>query len=400
MKKENLALKTLRYLCLTCVIVFGSISIVGTGGGGGGDNGSGVLGVYYCTSQKDYQNSSYELQKTCLHIDRQSIRQTNSGTFVLAVAYADFDNDGDEDVFLASGDGSQNPTPVEMYLSDGSSLFALDLTIFSGGIPEAIHPRKALVGDFNGDSLPDIFIIAHGYDQPPFPGEHPLLILSSPNGLQNISGLETYVGFQHGGATADIDADQDLDIFVTDMAQPFFLINDGLGNFTYDTQRLPDDFDDNMYTAELIDIDSDGFYDLLVAGHEHDDMQTTIYWGSNTYAYTSSDKTILPAVIGQGTVLDIDADDIDNDGDKDIIVTRTGGGQGNSYIGFFIQIITSGGNRQFTDDTNQRILNGTGDDWIDWIRLQDYNNDGYIDIIVDDASRELIWLNNGVGVFQ
>ena len=377
--------------------LFLSIAIIFIACGGG--DGDGGVGVYYCTSQKDYQDSSYELQKTCLHIDRQGIRQTNPGTFVLAVAYADFDNDGDEDVFMSSGDGTQNTTPVEMYLSDGSGNFTLDLAIFDGGVPEAVHPRKALIGDFNGDNLPDIFVIGHGYDQPPWLGEHPLLILSSPSGLQNISGLENYVGYQHGGASADIDGDGDLDIFVADMIQPFILINDGLGNFTYDTQRLPDDFDDNLYTAELIDVDADGFIDLLVAGHEHERMETSIYWGSSTYTYTSSNKTVLPSVAGQRIVVDIDADDIDNDGNKDIVVTRTGSGQGNFYVGYYIQIIVNEGSRQFSDKTSERIANGAGAEWIDWIRLRDNNNDGYLDIIVDDSSRNLIWTNDGTGVF-
>ena len=155
-----------------------------------------------------------------------------------------------------------------------------------------------------------------------------------------------------------------------------------------------------LFTAELIDVDTDGFFDLLVAGHEQDGMETTIYWGSSAYTYTSSNKTVLPSVTGQGTVVDIDADDIDNDGNKDIVVTRTGGGQGNFYVGYYIQIIVNEGNRQFSDKTSERIVNGTGAEWIDWIRLRDHNNDGYLDIIVDDASRNLIWTNNGTGVFQ
>jgi hypothetical protein len=31
----------LRYLCISCVIVFGVISIIGSGGGGGGSDGGG-----------------------------------------------------------------------------------------------------------------------------------------------------------------------------------------------------------------------------------------------------------------------------------------------------------------------------------------------------------------------
>jgi hypothetical protein len=391
----------LRIVVLIGISLLGLIAIVASGGGGGGGGGNSDSGeVQSCLSNKNYNSSSYELQKTCLYVNRQGIRQAGFEGFALAVVYADFDLDGYCDVFISSGDGTDNATPVEMYLNDGFDNFILSNDMFVKPIGESIHPRKALTGDFNNDGVPDVFVIGHGYDKPPFPGEHPLLILSKPDGFQSIDGLESYVGFQHGGASADIDGDHDLDIFVADMAESFFLKNDGYGNFNYETDIVPDDLDDNIYTAELIDIDSDGYYDLLVAGHEHDGMPTTIYWGSDTYAFSSLNKTILPAVPGQGTVLDIDAEDIDGDNVNDVILTRTGGGQNNSYVGFYIQILINQTGRSLADETNQRIPNGAGDDWIDWIRLQDFDNDSDIDIIVDDAERDLVWLNNGEGYFQ
>jgi hypothetical protein len=45
-----------------------------------------------------------------------------------------------------------------------------------------LHPRKALVVDFNGDARPDVFVACHGYDVSPFPGEQPVLLLSQPDG--------------------------------------------------------------------------------------------------------------------------------------------------------------------------------------------------------------------------
>jgi hypothetical protein len=345
--------------------------------------------------------SSYELQKTDLYIDRYGIRQDFPGTFVHAIAYADFDNDGDEDVFMAGGDGSPNPTDVEMYLNDGSGNFTYDLTIFSGEIPEAIHPRKALVGDYNNDNRPDIFIADHGWDNWPSPGAFPVLLLSSPNGLQSSGDFSSIVGFHHGAASADIDSDGDLDIFVVDGIQPFFLKNDGKGNFTYVTNIVPDELQSKgIYTTELIDIDLDGYYDLLVAGHEFEGMDTFIYWGNFQGIFSAENKTPLPSVDGQGVIVDIDAEDIDNDGDKDIVLTRTGSDGDDFYIGYYIQIIVNNNAKQFIDDTLNRITNnGTGSNWIDWIRLQDKNGDQFVDIIVDDASRNLIWWNDGTGKF-
>ena len=64
--------------------------------------------------------SSYTLQNTSLYVDRQGIRAPGKSGFAHAVAYADFDNDTDIDVFIASGDGSVNTSPFELYLNDGS----------------------------------------------------------------------------------------------------------------------------------------------------------------------------------------------------------------------------------------------------------------------------------------
>ncbi len=289
-----------------------------------------------------------------------------------------------------------------MYLNDGSGNFTYDLSIFNGVVPRLVHPRKALVGDFNNDNMPDIFVADHGWDVWPSPGASPVLILSSPNGLQQSGDFSNIVGFHHGATSADIDYDGDLDIFVVDGAQSFFLINDGTGSFTYSPLNLSWSHDElselwYSYTTELIDIDLDGFNDLLVGGHEHDGMDTKIYWGNRHGIYSAQNKTLLPAVAGQGVILDIDAEDIDNDGDVDIVLTRTG--SDNFYFGYYIQIIANNGSKQFIDDTSTRIANGAGPNSITWIRLQDKNGDQAVDIIVDDAAHNLIWLNNGAGQF-
>ena len=349
-------------------------------------------------------STSYELQGSALRTDWRGLFAESWPSFVIAVAYGDFDCDGDEDIFMAPGVwNTANPTPVEMYANDGAGGFSLATGRFiHGEIPGLVHPRKALTGDFNGDGRLDIFVAGHGYDQPPFPGEHPVLLLSSENGLQNVGGLEHLVGFHHGAASADVDLDGDLDIFMTDHSagQSVFLENDGRGRFVQDVGAVPADLvRKNVYTTEFIDVDEDGYPDLLIAGHEHENAPSAIYWGDGSGTYDASRKTILPAVAGQGIVVDIDAEDLDGDGDRDVVLSRTGDDP--FYSGYYIQLVFNRGSRRFADETARRITHGADPDagWLPWIRLDDVNDDGSLDIWIDDQ-RGLTWLNDGSGDFN
>ena len=354
-------------------------------------------------------STSYELQGSALRTDWRGL-VTHHRFHVVAVAYGDFDCDGDEDVFTASGDWTANPTPVEMYANDGAGGFSLATGRFiHGEIPELVHPRKALTGDFNGDGRLDVFVAGHGYDQPPWPGEPPVLLLSSENGLQNVGGLRDLVGFHHGAASADADLDGDLDVFMTDhsIGQSVFLENDGRGRFVQDVGAVPADLErKNVYTTEFIDVDEDGYPDLLVAGHEHENAPSAIYWGDGSGAYDASRKTVLPAVAGQGIVVDVDAEDLDGDGDRDVVLSRTGDGTGgvSNYSGYYIQLVFNRGSRRFADETARRIRHGADPDarWIPWIRLVDVNDDGSLDIWTDDSLDNwgLTWLNDGSGRFN
>ena len=349
-----------------------------------------------------YLKSSYELQKIPIHVSRFGIRSPDLGGFVHAVGYADFDRDGYIDVLMSAGDASENRTPMEFYRYDPAlEQFIEDDSIFTEPLskPSMVHPRKILVGDYNNDGWPDAFVIGHGYDQPPWPGEYPILLLSDGQGRLVSIPYTQVVSFQHGGASADIDHDNDLDIFVIDHnGTSFFLINDGTGTFTYDSARVPSG-GQKRFTAELVDVDGDGAIDLITGGHDHEGRPAVIAWGDMHGRFSFFRQTMLPGVDCYGRAIDIEVEDLDADGDKEIIINRTSGGCGAYYAGFYVQVLRNNGDRTFTDATSTMIPNGSSstNDWIDWLRISDVNGDGKPDLIADDSARGLVWLNqNGV----
>ena len=182
----------------------------------------------------------------------------------------------------------------------------------------------------------------------------------------------------------------------------FLLLNDGGGSFSFDQSRLPDELQgyQSIFTAEILDVDGDVWPDLLLAGHEFEGWPTTIYWGDATGIYRADRKTVLPGVDGWGIVLDIDAEDLDRDGLREVVLNRTRSDP--FYEGYYIQVIAGLGDRTFADETTSRIADGVDPDgfWFGWLRLQDANGDGHRDILTDDEDEhDWMWLNSGNGVF-
>ena len=345
--------------------------------------------------------SSYALRKAALWYNRHIPQRA-----VYGAGYADFNRDGLMDVVVAPVNfaGSGVTEPIRIMINAGGSFVDQTATVLSNAHPGVVHARKVLVGDYNGDGWPDLFVIGHGYDQPPFPGEFPLLFLSNGNGtLRYDNSLEAMVGFHHGGASGDVDHDGDIDILVVQQHHPFVLVNNGSGVFTKDPARIPAEAEwKNWFTGELLDADSDGHLDVVIGGHEFESAPTTVYWGNGSGGFSADRKTILPAIADKGIVLDYASEDIDGDGDRDMVVSRTGSSP--FYSGRYLQVLVQSAPRVFSDQTGARINMVTTGIWIDYIRLQDINGDQFVDILHDDKNEmfngQYAWINNGQGVFS
>ena len=348
--------------------------------------------------------SSHTLQYVGLRVDHAELRSGRTG-FVTAIAYADFDGDGDIDVFHAPRVSDGAPQPVEFHLNDGNGRFSLHSSLLAGRVPRVSNAQKAVTGDYNGDGRPDVLVVGSGRRDG---DRETYLILSSPTGYRLGSGLDNFPGTRYAVTSADMDADGDLDVLLPagGGAPTLVGINDGHGVFT-EWSALEQD-PGFVLAAEWIDVDSDGYIDLLLGGAEYESADnrsdTQVLWGDSTGTYRIENATILPTVAGSGVILDIDAGDIDGDGDKDLIVARTGDGTGalEFYQGYYLQVLVQSAAHRFMDVT-VATLPGHSDSEarsINRIRIYDLDGDGDLDILIDDdTSPRIVWWNDGSGRF-
>ncbi len=320
----------------------------------------------------------------------------------LAVGYCDFNNDGREDLLMAWVSGSLEKMPIEMFLQDSTGNMVRNDSLLPIPIPGTVHARKIIVDDFNNDGIADTFIVDHGYDHPPFPGAKPILLLSSGMKYSEIEIKGIPTGFQHSATAADINGDGAPDIFVTDTTNgAFLLMNDGLGKFVVTRYGIPT-LKGGYFTSEFIDMDNDGYFDLLVGGHEHEGATTYVYWGDASGRYSASRSTRIPEDADYRIVLDFDAEDLDGDGIRELILTRTKSNP--FYEGYYFQMLKLT-ERHFTDISSQivpekRAWEGSTSEWVPYIVLRDFDKDGDKDIVMPDKSRCQVYINNGKGEFS
>jgi hypothetical protein len=315
-----------------------------------------------------------------------------------ARAYGDFDKDGDMDIIAVASNGNGTSALDVEYFKNNTFSFNKDQTVFTGGAPKMFNGKKAIVGDFDNNGWLDVVIVGSGFDRSPYSGEK-IKILMNTNGIFTTKEL-TLNSEYYGSVTAgDVDNDGDLDLFITtNQSISKFMINDGKANFTYDKELYPNTlYNKSFFASELYDMDNDGYLDLVTAGHEHNGAASSVFFGNPSGAYITSKMATLTPVAGFGIVLDIDFIDYNNDGKKDILITRTGDGKGEQgfYTGYYLQLLKNNGTS--FEDVSKTVLSKNSSitaKWINWIRVLDVDNDGDLDITTDDKMFGLVWTNN------
>lgn len=340
-----------------------------------------------------------------------------------ALLTGDFNSDGRDDVLVAWSVFREYASfKLEVLLNDGEgSLYPGTSELILGEIPETefLAAEPMIVKDLNGDGRNDVFLAIAGLDTDPFPGHQNLLLLSNADGrlVDATANLPQLNDFPHSVASADIDNDGDIDLYVgniwaQEMINPQLLLNDGNGVFTAANHLLPPQLalQQNGYTAsEFVDVNNDSFPDLIL-GDAGDDIaneyslpDSVVLLNDGRGRFTLLTGAIPSKLSPRWLALDIVAADLDSDNYQDLIITYTGD---DSYVGRFFQVLVNNQDGTFTDETEPRLHSLSSDSPGDIYRLDliDIDNDDDLDLIArnwnDHSPTPFLFANRGDGFFS
>jgi hypothetical protein len=309
---------------------------------------------------------------------------------------ADFNGDGFEDIIYAKfgTDDFQTTYGLELLINNqDNETFTFDNSLLLNK-PSSVGPRESKISDLNNDGKPDFILAPTGIHNGT--GGIPSILMSSNEGY-NYSELELPRSWYHGLAVGDINNDNLIDLIFPDNYGShglYLMKNQGEGIF--EISDLNDGSFDGIGNFELYDINKDGFLDLVASGFnddppwdnnsENENIGSTIgiFWGDGVsfsgQNFTSGSGYLLRGSASQDTVFW----DLNNDGNEEIITVFFS--DQFSYRNE-VRVFEHDGSYNYSDQTDKFLENpsvGWDNQAIVWLRAQDIDNDGFVDIFASD----------------
>jgi len=244
-------------------------------------DGDGLLDLMASSWRLDHQLRLFRSRGDGTFADITTSSGLQGITGGLNLVHADYDNDGDNDVFVLRGawlgEGGQHPNSLLRNNGQGADdhLTFEDVTV-AAGVWDAFPTQTAAWADFDGDGNLDLFVgaetVGHGPSQ-----VHPCrLYRSLGDGSFEEVGRETgtdVVGFVKAAIWGDIDNDGRPDLYLSRLGQPNLMLHndgpDGTGRWRFSNIAAAAGVREprNSFPAWFWDIDNDGWLDLFVSGY-------------------------------------------------------------------------------------------------------------------------------------
>lgn len=257
------------------------------------------------------------------------------------------------------------------------------------------------VADFNNDNRPDLAFACED-------DQTPELFIQQPDGtFKDLSENLPVMTVGNAILAIDIDNDKDLDIILADAGQTtqpqlpasgapnVLLINDGKGNFTKDTSGILPQTNGATQDMEAGDLDNDGDLDLVIGNENGNEV-----WINNNGKFTDMTESLLPDPPAPVETREIDLADIDNDGDLDLFVANVGWRGLDARNMLYI----NNGSGSFEDVSKTNIPRNL--EWTLDVEFADLDNDKDLDIVLaqhDQGGQSKpvrVLINDGTGDYS
>lgn len=351
-----------------------------------------------------------------LHVPFQHVAPHTSRKYLIetmgsGVALFDYDNDGRLDLFLVNGAEINDPSPPgtipqktgprywnRLYHQKADGTFE-DVTE-KAGLQGRGYGMGVAVGDYDNDGFEDLYVTGYG-------GNH----LYHNNGNGTFSDVTEKAGVAGGGwstsaAWVDLDGDGLLDLIVLRYMQwdfqdiwcgerkqgyrsfchpdeflpatPIVYHNDGNGHFTEITKQAGFAKPGKGLGIAIADFNGNGEIDVFIA---NDSIPEFLFQNKGDGTFDEVGLFAGAAVDGDGHTyagMGVDFSDYDNDGRPDLIITDL------AYQKYSLYRNNGDGTFAYTTDSAglgamTLLHSGWG------MRLIDYDNDGWKDLLVAQA---------------
>jgi hypothetical protein len=308
------------------------------------------------------------------------------------VAWADFDNDGDLDLYIASRSDSNM-----LYRNDGDGTFT-SIGV-SAGVADSRGSTGVAWGDYDNDGDLDLFV-ANRYTNSS--GTNRTDRLYRNNGDSTFTDVAGSAGVggqtargSFSGVWADFNDDGHLDLYVAaDFSDDFYYENDGLGGFdNLSGTAGVDDPQHGMGTA-VGDANGDGCLDVISTNNtqvldppDPTHLKTFIYLNNCNAVFTPDDAGILARDAVEWGVNFVD---YDNDMDEDISIVAGG----LLSFGEPNVLYENDGDGDYSDVTaDSGVANSGASFGSAWA---DYDRDGDLDwFIANEIGSRVLFRNDG-----